>query len=119
MEPIPTRDGFLALLGEPPAERPPLDVEVLSEADHEGYTLERIAYATVPGERVQAYLLLPRGNGGQKPGVLAIHSNKMDRGTAPLISQQVCLGDLDLDLPVQEHPKQCLLETLAAGMTER
>ena len=79
MEQIPTRDGFLALLGEPPAERPPLDVEVLSEADHEGHTLQRIAYTTVPGERVQAYLLLPRGNRGRKPGVLAIHQDGADR----------------------------------------
>jgi dienelactone hydrolase len=75
MEGSPTRDTFLALLGEPPAELPPLDVEVISEADHEGYTLKLIAYATVPGERVQAYLLLPHGNGGPKPGILAIHQD--------------------------------------------
>ena len=38
-----------------------------------------IAYATVPGERVQAYLLLSRGNEGQNPGVLAIHQDGAER----------------------------------------
>jgi dipeptidyl aminopeptidase/acylaminoacyl peptidase len=75
----PTRDGFFALLGEPPPQQPPLDIEVLSEAKHEGHTLKLVEYATVPGERVQAYLLLPHGNGGPRPGVLDIHQDGTDR----------------------------------------
>ena len=74
-----SREHATALLGEPPATRPPLDVEVLSEVEHEGHTLKRIVYAAVPGERVQAYLLLSRGNEGQNPGVLAIHQDGAER----------------------------------------
>jgi dienelactone hydrolase len=75
MEPSPTRDGFLALLGECSAQQPPLDIEVIDEAEHESHTLKLIEYATVPGERVQAYLLLPGGDDGPKPGILAIHQD--------------------------------------------
>ena len=73
LEQTPTRDGFLALLGECPAKQPPLDIEALSEHDHRGHTLKLVEYATVHDERVQAYLLLPHGSAGPEPGVLAIH----------------------------------------------
>ena len=75
----PTRDRFLALLGECPDKQPSLDIEVISESEHESHTLKLVEYATVPGERVQAYLLLPHGSAGPKPGVLAIHQDGADR----------------------------------------
>jgi dienelactone hydrolase len=78
MKQAPTRDGFLALMGKAP-EKPPLDVKVLSERDLEDHTLKQIEYATTPDERVQAYLLLPHGGAGPKPGVLAIHQDGADR----------------------------------------
>ncbi len=74
----PTLEAFLALLGEPP-DRPPLEPHVLSEADHETHTLKLIEYAAVPGERIQAYLLLPHGYAGPRPGALAIHQDGGDR----------------------------------------
>lgn len=78
MEQAPTLHEFLALLGQAP-EAPPLDPRVLSEQELEGHTLRLVDYATVPGERVQAYLLLPRGDAGRWPGALAIHQDGADR----------------------------------------
>jgi hypothetical protein len=78
MEQVPTRDGFLSLLGRPP-ERVPLAPQVLSEQELDSHTLKLIEYATVPGECVQAYLLLPHGDAACWPGALAIHQDGGDR----------------------------------------
>jgi dienelactone hydrolase len=78
MKQAPTRSEFLALLGEFPV-KPSLELEMLSERDLEGHTLKLVEYATADEERVQAYLLLPHGIAGRKPGVLAIHQDGGDR----------------------------------------
>ena len=53
--------------------------QVLSEQELDSHTLKLIEYATVPGERVRAYLLLPRGDAACWPGALAIHQDGGDR----------------------------------------
>lgn len=55
-----------------PEDRPPLEVRV--EAEHvDGPCLRRkVTYASAPGERVPAWLLLPRLP-GRRPAVLALH----------------------------------------------
>jgi dienelactone hydrolase len=78
MKRAPTLDEFVARLGAFP-EKPPLELEVLSERDREGHSLRLVEYATAHDERVQAYLLLPHGGAGRKPGILAIHQDGGDR----------------------------------------
>jgi dienelactone hydrolase len=74
----PTLRAFLTLLGESPG-KPSLEPQVLSERNLEGHTLRLVEYAAAHDERVQAYLLLPHGNAGRKPGILAIHQDGADR----------------------------------------
>jgi dienelactone hydrolase len=78
MEQAPTLDKFLALLGESPG-KPSLEPQVLSERNLERHTRKLIEYTTARDERVQAYLLLPHGYTGRKPGILAIHQDGADR----------------------------------------
>lgn len=52
---------------------------MISEAEQESHTLRLVEYATAPGERIQAHLLLPHGSAGPKPGVLAIHQDGVAR----------------------------------------
>ncbi len=56
----------------PQGERPPLDIRVLGETRHEGYTRQSITYHALPDDRIPAYLLLPDGR-SQRPAVLALH----------------------------------------------
>lgn len=56
-----------------PEARVPLAVEVEWERPAEGYRLRKLTYAAAPGERVPAYLLLPDGARGRRPGMLCLH----------------------------------------------
>ena len=78
MNQMPTLDGLLALLGEAP-EKPPLDVQLLSEQEREEHTFQQIEYAITADERVQAYLLRPHTRGALVPGALAIHQDGAER----------------------------------------
>ena len=55
----------------------PLSVEILQEEDLGSYVRQTLSFAAEPGERVPAYLLIPKGALGgsrrQFPGVLALH----------------------------------------------
>jgi dienelactone hydrolase len=75
----PGPETLLALLGGfPPA--PPLEPSVLAVDQQERHTRKLVEYATEEGERVQAFLLVPRDLDRPAPGVLAIHQ---DGGTRP------------------------------------
>ena len=61
-----------------PARRIPLDVKRLSEVEREGYLEHRISFASEPGDRVPALLLIPAGidlaTGNQRaPAMLCLH----------------------------------------------
>ena len=57
-----------------PAHREPLDVRVESEVRAERYVRRKLSYASVSGERVPAYLLLPTGpDQGKRPAALCLH----------------------------------------------
>jgi hypothetical protein len=60
-----------------PAKRCALDMKVEDEVDCGRYVRRSITYASEPGSRVPAYLLIPRsalqGNDQRAPGVLALH----------------------------------------------
>lgn len=74
----PTLSGFLSLLGESPP-KPPLDPRILEQHTFERHTQLLVEYATESDERVQAYLLLPHGLAGPRPGILAIHQDGAER----------------------------------------
>ena len=55
------------------ARRVPLDVEVVDEKDFSKYVRRTISYAAEPGDRVPAYLLVPKELEGKAPAVLCLH----------------------------------------------
>lgn len=56
-----------------PEKRVPLDVRVEREERVEGIIRRKLTYASAPGERVPAYLLLPAERAGRLPAILALH----------------------------------------------
>lgn len=71
---MPEHRDFVTLLGAAP-ERLPLDVQILDVSAAEGCRRELIEYTTVPGERVQAFVLLSDRLQRRAPGILAIHQD--------------------------------------------
>ena len=53
--------------------RVPLDVEVIDEVRTEKYIRQRISYASELGDRIPAYLLIPKGLKGKTPAMLCLH----------------------------------------------
>ena len=56
-----------------PDQRVPLDVQVLEEVETEKYLRQRISFASEPGDRVPAYLLIPKNLKGQSAAMLCLH----------------------------------------------
>jgi len=62
------------VMGElPPAYAGPLDVRTFDEVDRGRYLCRRIAYVAEEGDRVPAFLLIPKGLTARAPGVLCLH----------------------------------------------
>jgi pimeloyl-ACP methyl ester carboxylesterase len=53
--------------------RVPLDVRILETHEAEEFLLRKISYAAEPGDRVEAWLFLPRGREGRRPAMLCLH----------------------------------------------
>ena len=67
----------------------PLDMRVEEEAEFQSYIRKKITFAVEPGDRLPAYLLLPKSPGGKMPAALCLHP------TSPLGKRTVVgLGDL-------------------------
>lgn len=56
-----------------PSRRVPLDVEVLEETPTEKYVRRKITFASEPGDRVPAYLLIPKSLSDPAPAMLCLH----------------------------------------------
>jgi dienelactone hydrolase len=65
-------------------QRVPLDVQTLEEQDAGKYVRRKITYAAEPGDRVPAYLLLPKQPAGPAAAMLCLHP------TSPLGKAQIC-----------------------------
>ncbi|MFQ3591729.1 MAG: alpha/beta fold hydrolase [Gemmataceae bacterium] len=67
--------GMKAAMGEFPAKGDPLDVRISQKHEHESYTRYKLTYGTENGDRVPAWLLIPKGKppGGKWPAVLCLH----------------------------------------------
>ena len=64
--------------------RVPLDVKVVEEEETDKYIRRRITYAAEPGDRVPAYLLIPKRISGRAPAMLCLHP------TSALGKSQIC-----------------------------
>jgi acetyl esterase/lipase len=84
--PIAYSGGHAAGDGTASRQQPPcaLDVQVLSEEDAGTYVRRKITYAAEPGDRVPAYLLVPKQIRGRVPAMLCLHP------TSPLGKAQIC-----------------------------
>jgi dienelactone hydrolase len=72
-----------------PAFRVPLDVRVLDEVDCGTYVRKTIAYTVDPDDRVESYLLIPKGINGPVPAVLALHgTNDFGKGSVVGLVEQ-------------------------------
>ena len=57
----------------PSQARVPLDVQVIEEVRLPKYVRRKITFASEPGDRVPAYLLIPHEPRGRKPAMLCLH----------------------------------------------
>jgi dipeptidyl aminopeptidase/acylaminoacyl peptidase len=65
----------------PAAERKvPLDIQLSEEAKSDHYIRRKITFAVEKGDRVPAYLFLPRGVKGKVPAVLCLHPTSREFG---------------------------------------
>ncbi len=67
--------GMQEAMGELPGSfrRVPLEIEVLDETETDKYVRRRIRYSAEAGDRVPAYLLVPRNLTGPVPAMLCLH----------------------------------------------
>jgi acetyl esterase/lipase len=63
-------------------EKVPLDPRYSEAVETPKYVRKKLTFAVAPGDRVPAYLLLPRGRPGRRPAVLCLHSTngKLGKG---------------------------------------
>ncbi len=79
-------NGVKAIMGEMPGpeKRSPLDVQLVEQVDCGSYVRRLISYASEPGSRVPAYLLIPKelldGDGRRAPAVLCLHGTDNEVG---------------------------------------
>src|SRR5215831_3230617 len=69
------RTRLLQLLGEVPPTRPALAAEGVEHVDLGDVVREKITYAVEPGERVPAFVLLPKKGSGRLPAILCHHQH--------------------------------------------
>ncbi|WP_137289146.1 alpha/beta hydrolase family protein [Natronorubrum halophilum] len=74
-----TRDAVIDCLGTVP-DRPDPAVETVSITAADGFERRLLEYDVEPGERVQAYLLVPDDVDGDRPGILAVHPHAGEFG---------------------------------------
>jgi len=68
-------EAMQRVMGALPEKRCALDVKVEEETERGGYKLQKLTYASEPGGRVPAYLLIPKGASPERkaPAVLGLH----------------------------------------------
>lgn len=84
--------GMQAVMGKLPGaeKRCPLDMKIVEEVDCGRYVRRLITYASEPGSRIPAYLLIPKellaGSGRRAPAVLCLH------GTDNVVGHGIVVG---------------------------
>ncbi len=65
----------------PPKSKTPLDIQVLEEIQTDAFTRKKITYVPEQGDRVPAYLFLPKGQRKKRPAMLCLHqTTKIGKG---------------------------------------
>ncbi len=72
--------GVREVLGPMPETTVPLDPEVISEVDCGPYLRRKVAIRVQPGDRMPAYLLIPKGRGGRVPAVICFYGTTAGAG---------------------------------------
>jgi dienelactone hydrolase len=62
----------------PMPEKTPLNPVIHGKIDRDGYTIEKVFFASMPGHYVSGNLYRPKGKGGKLPGVLCPHGHWKD-----------------------------------------
>jgi dienelactone hydrolase len=74
------------VLGPMPAERVPLDPRAGDEVDCGRYVRRRVSIQVQPGDRMPAYLLIPKGlRGGRAPAVVCAYGTTGGAGKATAV----------------------------------
>ena len=79
------RTRFATLCGEGPHVRPPLALRFESEQREEHWTRRLVSYDCEPGDRCQAWVLVPHARRSPAPAVLCLHGTTAD-------AKEACLG---------------------------
>jgi dienelactone hydrolase len=59
----------------PLPEKTPLNAVIHGKIDRDGYTIEKVFFASMPGHYVSGNLYRPKGTSGKRPGVLCPHGH--------------------------------------------
>jgi dienelactone hydrolase len=70
------RQRVLDIMGKFPAGDAPLDARMVSEVDTPRYLRRKVSYLSRDGDRIPAWLLVPKGVSGRLPAVLALHETE-------------------------------------------
>ncbi len=75
-----------------PSRRVPLDVQVSEEQDGGKYRRIKLSYAAEPGDRVPAWLLVPKGLKKPGPAMLCLHqTNKLGKDSAAGLAERAAV----------------------------
>jgi dienelactone hydrolase len=69
------RARLLRLLGQTPAAPPPLEPQTIESVDLGDVVREKVTYAVERGERVPAFVFIPKGAAARRPAILAHHQH--------------------------------------------
>jgi hypothetical protein len=71
------------ILGNPPVEKPALDPKIIEETSHYGYNRRKVTFQGQPGERIPAYLLIPKDNTELRAAVICPHQTTQEGKKEP------------------------------------
>lgn len=69
---------LMQILGAPPSSKVPLEPKLIEETTLDGYTRRKLTYQTERGERVPAYLLVPKNLRGRAPAIVCPHQTTQE-----------------------------------------
>ncbi|MBW3623587.1 MAG: acetylxylan esterase [Armatimonadetes bacterium] len=73
-------EGVMKVLGPFPKEKVPLDPQVISEEDAGDYLRRKVSIQVQPGDRMPAYLLIPKRRKGRVPAVICFYGTTSGAG---------------------------------------
>jgi dienelactone hydrolase len=73
-------EGAMKVLGPFPSEKPPLEPRVLSEEDCGSYVRKKVSIQVQAGDRMPAYLLVPKKRTGRVPAIICFYGTTSGAG---------------------------------------